>query len=136
MRSIVKAFVVVALVVGPATVSLALPPRAALGSSRCLCTCQGDLGSKTLEWVKNLTCNSSGKPCKYTNDGGKTWSTGGKLNNCSDCTYGSTGWSCNPAGGQALKSRVPTTGTLKQTTPPIQQPSRITPPAAGATPQR
>jgi len=133
MRSIVKAFVVVALVVGPSAVSLALPIRNT-GGTRCKCSCRTANDYKELDWLMDKSCvSSNGVGCKFTNDGGKTYKSG-TLGSCTECRAGSTDteWICQPTW---LKSRVPL-GTLKQTTPLRQLPSRITPPAAGATPQR
>jgi hypothetical protein len=130
MRSIVKAFVVVVLVVGPSAVSLAMPIRNT-GGTRCKCMCQAGSKSKELDWRKDKSCGSSnGESCKVTWDGGRTY-TQGKLGSCTECRAGSTDteWICDSTW---LKSRVrPPAGTLQQKSPPKQQTSPSTPPATG-----
>jgi len=115
MKSVVKAVVLGIILVGP-SMSVALPPTAALGSKRCLCTCASALGSKVLEWRKNDTCNSAGKKCEYTYNRGRSW-TPGRLENCSDCTYGQAGWDCKPAAGIALMSPVPAVAVATSESP-------------------
>ena len=87
MRAIVKVFVVgtlgVAMLVGTAAVSVALPPE--YNTTHCKCVCGASNGSsKELTWAMTTNCMSNGKDCSFTVDGGKTF-TPGKLSNCQKC---------------------------------------------------
>lgn len=87
MRAIVKVFVVetlsLAMLVGTAAVSVALPPE--FSTTHCKCSCMDSNGSgKELTWAMTTNCMSNGKNCTYTVDGGKTF-TPGKLRNCQKC---------------------------------------------------
>lgn len=90
MRAIVKVFVVgtlgLAMLVGTAAVSVALPPE--YNTTHCKCTCGASSGSsKELTWEMTGSCMSNGKNCNFTVDGGKTF-TPGKLRNCQKCQPG------------------------------------------------
>lgn len=87
MRAIVKVFVVgtlgLAMLVGTAAVSVALPPE--FSTTHCKCSCMASSGSaKELTWAMTTNCMSNGKDCRFTVDGGKTF-TPGKLSNCQKC---------------------------------------------------
>jgi hypothetical protein len=87
MRAIVKVFVVgtlgLAMLVGTAAVSVALPPE--YNTTHCKCSCGASSGSvKELTWAMTTSCMSNGKDCRFTMDGGKTF-TPGKLRNCQKC---------------------------------------------------
>ena len=87
MRAIVKVSVVgtlgLAMLVGAAAVSVALPPE--YSTTHCKCSCGASNGSsKELTWAMTTSCMSNGKACSFTVDGGKTF-TPGKLSNCQKC---------------------------------------------------
>lgn len=87
MKAIVKVFVVgtlgLAMLVGTAAVSVALPPE--FNTTHCKCFCGTSSGSgKELTWGMTTNCMSNGKDCSFTVDGGKTF-TPGKLSNCQKC---------------------------------------------------
>lgn len=87
MRAIVNVFVVgtlgLAMLVGTAAVSVAVPPE--YSTTHCKCSCGASNGSsKELTWAMTTSCMSNGKDCRFTVDGGKTF-TPGKLSNCQKC---------------------------------------------------
>ena len=87
MNAIAKVFVGgtlgLAMLVWTATVSVALPPE--YSTTHCKCACMASNGSgKDLTWAMTSSCNSNGKDCTFTVDGGKTF-TRGKLSNCQKC---------------------------------------------------
>ena len=67
MRAIVKVFVVgtlgLAMLVGTAAVSVALPPE--FSTTHCKCSCMASSGSaKELTWAMTTNCMSNGKDCR------------------------------------------------------------------------
>ena len=127
MRAIVKVSVVgtlgLAMLVGTAAVSVALPPE--YSTTHCKCSCGASNGSsKELTWAMTTSCMSNGKACRFTVDGGKTF-TPGKLSNCQKCLPNYPLPSCTSA-AQSL-GMMP---QLQPKTPTI--PGRMPAPAAGA----
>jgi hypothetical protein len=115
MRAMVKGFVVgtlgLAMLVGTAAVSVALPPDY-LNKIHCKCACAASDGSaKELAWEKTTSCRSNGKACRFTLDGGKTF-TPGKLSNCQECQPGYPVASCTSA--SKLRGATQPGGTLQQ----------------------
>jgi hypothetical protein len=99
MTALMKASMVgvlgVMMLVGTAAVSVALDDY--LSQLHCKCTCIASNGNaKELGWGKTASCNSNGKACTFTLDGGKTF-TPGKLSNCKDCSPGYPVAHCSPA---------------------------------------
>lgn len=87
MKAFAKVFAVgtlgLAMLVGTAAVSVALPPE--YNTTHCKCFCGTSSGTgKELTWAMTTSCMSNGKQCTFTLDGGKTF-TPGKLSNCQKC---------------------------------------------------
>lgn len=123
MRAIVKLFVVgtlgLAMLVGTAAVSVALPPE--YNTTHCKCFCGTSSGTgKELTWAMTTSCMSNGKQCTFTLDGGKTF-TPGKLSNCQKCQPNYPLPSCTAA-AHGL-------GTLPQLQPKTPAPGRMPAPA-------
>jgi len=123
MRAIVKVFVVgtlgLAMLVGTAAVSVALPPE--FSTTHCKCFCGASSGSgKELTWAMTANCMSNGKDCKYTVDGGKTF-TPGKLSNCQKCLPNYPLPTCTSAAHSL--------GEVPQLQPQTPPPSRMPAPA-------
>lgn len=123
MRATVKVFVAatlgLAMLVGAAAVSVALPPE--FSTTHCKCSCMASNGSgKDLTWAMTSNCMSNGKACSFTVDGGKTF-TPGKLSNCQTCQPNYPLPTCTAA-AQSL-------GELPQLQPQTPPPSRMPAPA-------
>lgn len=131
MRAIVNVFVVgslgLAMLVGTAAVSVAVPPE--FNTTHCKCSCMASSGSgKELTWAMTTNCMSNGKDCRFTVDGGKTF-TPGKLSNCQKCLPNYPLPTCTSAAlglgvVPQLQPKTPTT------------PGRMPAPAAGAIERR
>ena len=109
MRASMKSLVVGALsltvLVGTSVVSSALPLRATPGQTYCQCSCRTSNNIKDLDWKMGARgCNSNGKACRITFDGGKTFQTG-TLGDCAKCDAQDGGWLCTPV----AQMRVPVT---------------------------
>ena len=130
MRAIVKVFVVgtlgLAMLVGTAAVSVALPPE--FSTTHCKCFCGASSGSgKELTWAMTTNCMSNDKACSFTLDGGKTF-TPGKLSNCQKCqpnyplpTCTSAAINVPPGGLQQLQPQTPTPGRMPAPAGTIQR---------------
>ena len=124
MRAIVKVSVVwtlgLAMLVGTAAVSVALPPEFNTTHCKCLCTASNG-NSKELTWAMTGSCKSNGKACSFTVDGGKTFDPG-KLSNCKICQPNYPLPTCTSA------ISVPP-GSLQQLQPLTPPPGRMPAPA-------
>jgi hypothetical protein len=130
MKAFVKAVVLGLLLVGLSDVGWALPKRAKPGQVWCECDCKAnDSGYfKTLSFESTTGTCGVGKDCKYTFDGGKTW-TEGKRIACDECTGTLLGtWNCKRTLSSSM--RFPSdTFQLQPATPKPQPPAATTPPS-------
>lgn len=101
-----------AALLSTAGAGLALPPSSqGGGKTYCQCSCRTSNNIKDLDWEMGPGgCNSNGKGCKATFDGGKTFQNG-KLGDCSTCKAEppGSGWLCKPSGAMSTTpgTRVP-----------------------------
>lgn len=120
MRAIVKVSVVgtlgLAMLMGTAAVSVAVPPE--YNTVHCKCSCTASNGnSKELTWAMTGSCKSNGKACSFTVDGGKTFDPG-KLSNCKICQPNyplptcTSAISVPPGSLQQLQPQTPTPGRM------------------------
>jgi hypothetical protein len=128
MKAFVKAVVLGLLLVSPSDVGWAKPSFAMFGQKWCECLCANPKNlsqQKVIEYETFGTC-TVGADCKFTKDGGKSW-TKGTLANCWKCTGNAKGdWDCT----FLRKSLIPSgTLQLQPATPRPQPPAVTTPPS-------
>jgi hypothetical protein len=113
MRAIVKLSMVGALgltiLASTTAVSVALDDW--LSKPHCKCTCTAPSGNaKEIGWENTNGCQSNGRACSFTLDGGQSF-TQGTLRDCKVCLPGYPTSSCSPA---LTSGSIQPQGTLQQ----------------------